>query len=82
MSSFTKVSCFCLQVFTPDAYFESHANKIKTSDHTLNRLRTPRLTQDKMNSLLKNIDNSHELVVCKLINEHMARFNSWRFYLR
>uniref|UniRef100_A0A1B6D3J5 Origin recognition complex subunit 2 n=1 Tax=Clastoptera arizonana TaxID=38151 RepID=A0A1B6D3J5_9HEMI len=68
-------------VFTSDAYFESQASKIKTSDHTLSRLHNPKLTQDVMHSLLNKIPHSHEASVQTLINDHMSRFNSWKFLL-
>ncbi|XP_036674567.3 origin recognition complex subunit 2 [Drosophila suzukii] len=63
-----------------DGYFQSHASsKILTSDHTLDRLKNPRLAADRVFSLLSEIKLSteHEGSINAIMEEYRSYFPKW-----
>ncbi|XP_017117569.1 origin recognition complex subunit 2 [Drosophila elegans] len=68
--------------FVPESesYFHSHASsKILTSDHTLDRLKNPRLAADRVFSLLSEIKLSteHETSINAIMEEYRSYFPKW-----
>ncbi|XP_058056509.1 origin recognition complex subunit 2 [Anopheles bellator] len=70
-----------------DEYFSTHAGSSKsvTSDHTLDRLNTPRLTQDVLFRLLEETKGSttarHQSSIQELLDEYGQNFSRWLFLL-
>ncbi|KAH8242274.1 hypothetical protein KR038_005924, partial [Drosophila bunnanda] len=63
-----------------DGYFHSHAScKILTSDHTLDRLKNPRLAADRLFSLLSKMKLSaeHETSINAIMEEYRSYFPKW-----
>lgn len=63
-----------------DGYFQSHASsKILTSDHTLDRLKNPRLAADRLFSLLADMKASteHETAINAIMEEYHSYFSKW-----
>lgn len=74
------------QDFIPesDGYFQNHhSNKFVTSDHTLDRLKNPRLSADKIFSLLSEMTLSpeHGKAVSNIIEEYKTYFTKWLYLL-
>ncbi|XP_059612059.1 origin recognition complex subunit 2 [Phlebotomus argentipes] len=69
---------YCLK---SDNYFTSHSAKGKslTSDHTLDRLKTPRLPHAEMMKLLDIVElpEAHETAIKELQNEYKSFFRKW-----
>ncbi|XP_022214784.1 origin recognition complex subunit 2 [Drosophila obscura] len=68
--------------FVPESegYFHSHASsKILTSDHTLDRLKNPRLAADRLFSLLSEMKVSaeHETAINAIMEEYRSYFPKW-----
>ncbi|XP_047493547.1 origin recognition complex subunit 2-like [Penaeus chinensis] len=68
---------------TADEYFMSHGEttKVVTSDHTLSRLETPRLSAEALQALLMGISSSHHQERQALLEEHLQMFPRWMTYL-
>ncbi|EDV44048.1 uncharacterized protein Dana_GF16229 [Drosophila ananassae] len=67
-----------------DGYFHSHASsKILTSDHTLDRLKNPRLAADRLFSLLAEmkLSSEHETSINAIMEEYRSYFPKWRCIL-
>ncbi|KAL5275080.1 ORC2 family protein [Megaselia abdita] len=67
-----------------DEYFQTHhSNKFVTSDHTLERLKNPRLPADRLFSLLSELKVSpeHEEAVSNIIDEYKTYFTKWLYLL-
>ncbi|XP_061400898.1 origin recognition complex subunit 2 [Musca vetustissima] len=67
-----------------DGYFQSHSSgKILTSDHTLDRLKTPRLPADRLFSLLSEMKVSaeHEASINAIMEEYKSYFPKWLYIL-
>lgn len=66
-------------VFQSDDYFSKAAAKNKTSSHTLDRLKNPRLPPDQLNKLMSNmkLSEEHEAAIKELNEEHKANFDKW-----
>lgn len=67
-----------------DGYFQSHASgKILTSDHTLDRLKNPRLPADRLFSLLADmkLSHEHEASINAMIEEYKSYFPKWLYIL-
>lgn len=66
-------------VLRADDYFSTANSKAKTSDHTLDRLKNPRLPHDQLMKLLKNMELSseHKKSVKSLNEEHKLNFDKW-----
>ncbi|XP_023171405.2 origin recognition complex subunit 2 [Drosophila hydei] len=63
-----------------DGYFHSHASsKILTSDHTLDRLKNPRLAADRLFTLLADMKASpeHEMAINAIMEEYRSYFAKW-----
>ncbi|XP_011303033.1 origin recognition complex subunit 2 [Fopius arisanus] len=63
-----------------DEYFSIQAEKVLTSDRTLNRLKTPRLNEEKLQELLSNqnhISRSHKAGIQELTNGYRSMFPMW-----
>lgn len=63
-----------------DGYFHSHASsKILTSDHTLDRLKNPRLAADRVFTLLADMKASaeHESAINAIMEEYRSYFSKW-----
>ncbi|XP_058443338.1 origin recognition complex subunit 2 [Malaya genurostris] len=71
-------------VLQSDDYFATHSNsKVVTSDHTLDRLNTPRLPHDQLFRLLGELRSSteHEKSIQELHEEYESYFNKWLFLM-
>ncbi|KAH8383080.1 hypothetical protein KR009_006661 [Drosophila setifemur] len=67
-----------------DGYFHSHANsKILTSDHTLDRLKSPRLAADRLFSLLSQmkLSTEHQSSINAIMEEYRSYFPKWMYIL-
>ncbi|XP_067615134.1 origin recognition complex subunit 2 [Eurosta solidaginis] len=63
-----------------DGYFQAHAStKILTSDHTLDRLKNPRLPADRLFSLLNEMKPTaeHEDAISAMMEEYRSYFAKW-----
>lgn len=71
------------QTATADEYFMSHGEttKVLTSDHTLSRLETPRLSPEALQALLMGVSSSHHQERQALLEEHLLMFPRWMTYL-
>lgn len=69
-------------VLQSDDYFSNQASKTKTSDHTLDKLKTPRLPHDQLMKLLANmpLSKEHETAIKELNEEHKFQFDKWLTY--
>uniref|UniRef100_A0A8D8IVH1 Origin recognition complex subunit 2 n=1 Tax=Culex pipiens TaxID=7175 RepID=A0A8D8IVH1_CULPI len=71
-------------VLQSDEYFSTHsASKVVTSDHTLDRLNTPRLPHDQLFRLLRDLRGSadHERAIHELHEEYEGYFAKWLFLM-
>ncbi|XP_058832709.1 origin recognition complex subunit 2 [Topomyia yanbarensis] len=71
-------------VLQSDDYFATHSNsKVITSDHTLDRLNTPRLPHDQLFRLLRELRGSteHEKSIQELHEEYESYFAKWLFLM-
>ncbi|XP_063704434.1 origin recognition complex subunit 2 [Culicoides brevitarsis] len=69
-------------VLESDTYFNSHASsKVTTSNHTLDRLKNPRLEHDKLFKLLSemSLTNAHEKSIKAMNEEYRTQFAKWIF---
>ncbi|XP_013105861.2 origin recognition complex subunit 2 [Stomoxys calcitrans] len=67
-----------------DGYFQSHSSgKILTSDHTLDRLKNPRLPADRLFSLLAEmkLSEEHEASINAIMEEYKSYFPKWLYIL-
>ncbi|XP_053633700.1 origin recognition complex subunit 2 [Cherax quadricarinatus] len=66
-----------------DDYFTSNGDtgKVVTSDHTLSRLETPRLSPEALQSILSSVATSHQREREALLEEHMHMFPRWMTFL-
>uniref|UniRef100_A0A0K8UJ18 Origin recognition complex subunit 2 n=1 Tax=Bactrocera latifrons TaxID=174628 RepID=A0A0K8UJ18_BACLA len=63
-----------------DGYFQAHAStKILTSDHTLDRLKNPRLPADRLFTLLNEMKPTpeHEEAISAMMEEYRSYFPKW-----
>lgn len=65
-----------------DDYFSNQASKTKTSDHTLDRLKNPRLPHDELLKLLSNmpVSKEHETAIKEMNEEYKLQFDKWLTY--
>nr|CAD7589669.1 unnamed protein product [Timema genevievae] len=63
-------------------FFSRSSSKVVTSNHTLNRLKTPRLAQGRLQHLLGKIEPSHKNAINSLCKEHESQFHKWMLALR
>ena len=67
-----------------ESYFQSHSSsKIVTSDHTLDRLKNPRLPADRLFSLLAEmkLSTEHEAAMNAIMEEYKSYFPKWLYIL-
>lgn len=67
-------------VLESDVYFNSHASsKGTTSNHTLDRLKNPRLEHDKLFKLLSEmkLTNAHEKSIKSMNEDYRCQFSKW-----
>ncbi|RZB40081.1 origin recognition complex subunit 2, partial [Asbolus verrucosus] len=67
-----------------DDYFSNHSSKkIQTSNHTLDKLETPRLPQAQLQKLLSTvkIGRKHESAINKLTETNQSYFNKWLYLM-
>uniref|UniRef100_A0A182Y518 Origin recognition complex subunit 2 n=1 Tax=Anopheles stephensi TaxID=30069 RepID=A0A182Y518_ANOST len=67
-----------------DNYFSAYSNtKTVTSDHTLDRLGTPRLAPDVLHRLLQetNASSEHAAAIQEMLTDHEQHFERWLFLL-
>lgn len=63
-------------------YFLAQSSAVHTSDRTLNRLKTPRLSQEAVDSLMENVDDCHIKEKSLLMKEYYQQFPLWSFLMR
>lgn len=71
-------------VINTEDYFSVNSLKsCKTSNHTLDKLKTPRLSQEQLHKLLnhKKISKAHEKSICEIIQDHKKYFPKWMYIL-
>lgn len=67
-----------------DDYFSNHTTKkILTSNHTLDKLETPRLPQDQLQKLLSKmkLGSEHETAINKLVSSNYSYFDKWMYLM-
>lgn len=66
-------------VLQSDEFFSTQAQKTKTSDHTLDKLKNPRLPHDQLIKLLSKMEMSeeHQVAVKELNEEYKTYFDKW-----
>lgn len=72
-------------VIKTDDYFSHHSNKtILTSNHTLDKLETPRLPQDQLQKLLKTtkIPEEHKKSLKRINESNASHFQKWLYLLQ
>lgn len=69
-----------ISVNTED-YFLAQSSSVHTSDRTLNRLATPRLSQEAVDSLMENFDDYHSKEKVLLMKDYQDQFSQWMFLL-
>jgi len=60
-----------------ESYFSAHSEKVLTSDRTLAKLKTPRLSDAEVTKLLSGAKLSYEAEVRELIADHSVQFPKW-----
>lgn len=55
--------------------------KVVTSDHTLSRLETPRLSPEALQAVLSEVFVSHQKERETLVEEHLQMFPRWMTFL-
>jgi len=60
-----------------ESYFSAHSEKVLTSDRTLAKLKTPRLSDAEVTKLLSGSKLTYEAEVRELIEDHRVQFPKW-----
>jgi len=60
-----------------DGYFDAHATKVLTSDRTLSRLKTPRLSHGQLKDLVEGEGIRYEKEIRELVMDHQTQFPKW-----
>jgi len=60
-----------------ESYFEAQSAKALTSDRTLSKLKTPRLSQEEMSSLLTRSKLRYSTEIRELTFDHKVNFSKW-----
>lgn len=71
-------------IIKTDDYFSNHSSKKSvTSNHTLDKLETPRLPQDQLQKLLRNteLSQAHSDALNKLFENNTKHFSKWLYLL-
>lgn len=70
-----------ISVNTED-YFLAQSSSVHTSDRTLSRLKTPRLSQEAVDSLMENVNDCHIKEKSLLMKDYYQQFTLWSFLMR
>merc|ERR1719339_10325 len=65
------------QLQIAESYFSAHSEKVLTSDRTLAKLKTPRLSDAEVTKLLSGSKLTYEAEVRELIEDHRVQFPKW-----
>lgn len=71
-------------VINTEEFFLTNSSKnCKTSNHTLDKLKTPRLSQDELQKLLKvlKLSKPHEEAIYDIIQHSKRHYNKWMYVL-
>jgi len=60
-----------------ESYFSAHSEKVLTSDRTLAKLKTPRLSDAEVSKLLTGSKLTYESEIRELIEDHRVQFPKW-----
>jgi len=60
-----------------ESYFSAHSEKVLTSDRTLAKLKTPRLSDAEVTKLLSGSKLAYEAEIRELIEDHRVQFPKW-----
>jgi len=60
-----------------ESYFEAQSSRVLTSDRTLSKLKTPRLTEQEVKKLLTTTKLRYKAEITELIFDHKANFHKW-----
>jgi len=60
-----------------ESYFEAQATKVRTSDRTLSKLKTPRLSEADVSTLLRDSELKYQAEIMELLSDHRAQFPKW-----
>jgi len=60
-----------------EGYFDAHSTKVLTSDRTLSRLKTPRLSHGQLKDLVEGEGIRYEKEIRELVMDHQAQFPKW-----
>ena len=63
-------------------YFLAQSSSVHTSNRTLNRLKTPRLSQEAIDSLMEDVNDPHSKEKLLLMQEYHKQFTLWSFLIR
>lgn len=66
-------------ILQSDDFFSTQTSKTKTSDHTLDELKNPRLPHDELIKLLSKMEISkeHEVAMKDMNEDHKSNFSKW-----
>jgi len=62
-------------------YFLAQSSSVHTSNRTLNRLKTPRLSQEAIDSLMEDVNDPHSKEKLLLMQEYHKQFTLWSFLI-
>lgn len=60
-----------------DSYFTAHSSKVLTSDRTLSKLATPRLSATEVSSLVDSASLQYGDAIHELLQDHATNFPKW-----
>ncbi|XP_046402731.1 origin recognition complex subunit 2 isoform X2 [Ischnura elegans] len=70
-------------IYSPEDYFSSQkSSKSVTSNHTLSRLKTPKISHSMLKDIIKSMESNHKREITKLNMEHEKYFRKWLFCMR
>ncbi|XP_041372007.1 origin recognition complex subunit 2-like isoform X2 [Gigantopelta aegis] len=62
-------------------YFDLHSGTGRTSENTLSKLKTPKMEQESLNKLLRNVATGHKKEFQELLLENTALFPNWMYHM-
>ncbi|XP_071444213.1 origin recognition complex subunit 2 [Hetaerina americana] len=70
-------------VYSPEDYFSSQkSSKSLTSNHTLSRLKTPKISHSMLKDIIQSMESNHRKQITKLNLDHEKYFRKWLFCMR
>ncbi|XP_023343930.1 origin recognition complex subunit 2-like [Eurytemora carolleeae] len=60
-----------------ESYFEAQSAKVLTSDRTLNKLNTPRLSQEQVSKILETSKLRYKSEIQELVYDHKVNYPKW-----